>query len=219
MKIESSFTVPLKPEAAWPLLLDVPRMARSMPGAELTEIVDKLTYKGKVVVKLGPVRLTFSGEAKIEDLDDVGRRARVAAKGNDTGGRGYAQAKVDFAMVPEGSESRVNVVTDLQLAGAVAQYGRGAGLINAVASQLVGEFAENLRKDIGASQPAAPEPAAATATLPPADVAVPAPPPPPSSAPPAAAPAKELSGFGILGRALWSIVVGWFRRLTGARQS
>jgi hypothetical protein len=235
MEIKNSFTVPLPPERAWPLLLDVPRMARSMPGAELTETVDERTYRGKVVVKLGPVRLTFSGEAKIEDLDDAGRTARVVAKGNDTSGRGAANAKAAFALVPDPEGSRVEITSDVQLMGTVAQYARGGGLIAAVASQLIGQFAENLRRDIGADQPApapaaAPSPAAvspAPVAAEPAAAAAPVPPPEarptptPTPAPrPAPAPAKELSAFALLWGALKSIVGGWFQRLfSGGRRA
>lgn len=214
MEIKNAFTVPLPPEQAWPLLLDVPRMARSMPGAELTETVDDRTYRGKVVVKLGPVRLTFAGEAKIEDLDDAGRTARVVAKGNDTSGRGAANAKAAFRLVPDPEGSRVEITSDVQLMGTVAQYARGGGLIAAVASQLIGQFAENLRRDIGESQPAAapaaPEPASATAPLPPLE-ARPAPAPAPAPRP-SPGPVKELSAFALLWAALKSIIAGWFRR-------
>src|SRR5690242_7283676 len=179
MEIKNSFTVPLPPERAWPLLLDVPRMARSMPGAELIETVDERTYRGKVVVKLGPVRLTFSGEAKIEDLDDAARTARVVAKGNDTSGRGAANAKAAFALVPDAEGSRVDITSDVQLMGTVAQYARGGGLIAAVASQLIGQFAENLRRDIAAAPPA-PGTAAPAAAAPPAPAAAP---PAPAAAP------------------------------------
>jgi carbon monoxide dehydrogenase subunit G len=219
MEIKNSFTVPLQPEQAWPLLLDVPRMARSMPGAELTETVDDRTYRGKVVVKLGPVRLTFAGEAKIEDLDDAGRKARVVAKGNDTSGRGAASAKAAFALVPDPEGSRVEIVSDVQLMGTVAQYGRGGGLIAAVAGQLIGQFAENLRRDIAENQPAAPAAAAAPAVAAPppgagaAPTAAPAPAPTPRPTPAPAA--KELSAFGLIWGALKSIVGGWLRKLFG----
>src|SRR4051794_5219819 len=194
MKIENNFTVPLTPEEAWPLLLDVPRMARSMPGAELTETLGDHAYKGKVTVKLGPVRLTFAGEARIEQLDDATKSAKVAAKGADTSGRGHAQSKVDFRLVPDGTGTRVEIVTDLQLAGTVAQYGRGAGLIGAVANQLIGQFAENLRQDIEANRPA-PAAAPAPSAAPTAAAPSPAPPPPPPRPAPAPAPAEEISGF------------------------
>ena len=207
MQIQNSFTVPVEPATAWRLLLDVPRMARCMPGASLTEAREDRSYAGNVVVKLGPVRLAFAGEARITELDEAGRRAKVEAKGSDTKGRGSAQAKLDFVLVAEGTGTRVDVTTDLQLTGSVAQYGRGAGLIREVANQLVGEFAGNLARDIAASE--APPPVAPASAGQSADAA-PAASSAPVSAPPAATP---VSGLGILARSLRALIGDWLKRL------
>ena len=199
MQIENSFVVPVDPATAWRVLLDVPRMARCMPGATLAEARDDRSYAGNVVVKLGPVRLTFAGEARITELDETARRAKVEGKGNDTKGRGSAQAKLDFVLVPDGAGTRVVVATDLQLTGSVAQYGRGAGLIKEVANQLVGEFAGNLARDIAASEPS---PAARS-------------PDAPQATPLPAAPPRAVSGLGILVRALRAIIGDWLKRVLG----
>jgi uncharacterized protein len=208
MLIESSFTVPVDAATAWRLLLDVPRMARCMPGATLTDARDGRSFAGNVAVKLGPVRLTFAGEARITELDDAGQRAKVEAKGSDTKGRGSAQAKLDFALAPAGTATRVAVTTDLQLTGSVAQYGRGAGLIKEVANQLIAEFAGNLAREIAANEmaPAPPGPAvpaAPSSASPPSPVS-------PASPGPAAAP---VSGLRVLVSALRALIVGWLKRV------
>src|SRR5258708_22004329 len=157
MQIQNSFSVPVDRATAWRLLLDVPRMARAMPGARLIEERPDRSYRGEVAVKLGPVRLAFAGEARITALDEAAYQAKVEAKGSDTKGRGSAQAKLAFALVPEEGATRVEIATDLQLVGAVAQYGRSAGLIKELANQLVGEVAANLRREIAEAEPPAPE--------------------------------------------------------------
>ena len=48
MEFDNSFDIPLAPDQAWPILMDVPRIAPCMPGAELTEIIDAQNYKGKI---------------------------------------------------------------------------------------------------------------------------------------------------------------------------
>jgi carbon monoxide dehydrogenase subunit G len=201
MQIENSFVVPIDPATAWRVLLDVPRMARCMPGATLTEARDDRSYAGNVVVKLGPVRLTFAGEARITELDETARRAKVEGKGNDTKGRGSAQAKLDFVLVPDGAGTRVVVATDLQLTGSVAQYGRGAGLIKEVANQLVGEFAGNLARDIAASEP---PPAARS-------------PDAPQATPLPAAPPRAVSGLTILVKAMRALIGDWLKRVFAGR--
>jgi|SRR5579864_4144374 len=145
MEIKNNFVVPLPPDEAWKVLINIPRIAPCMPGAELTKIIDERSFKGNVAVKLGPVALVFSGTAKFEEVDDQAHCARVKAQGSDTKGRGGASAAVSFALsaVPEGT--RVDVVTDISLSGMVAQYGRGIGIIQALATQLVNQFAAALR--------------------------------------------------------------------------
>jgi carbon monoxide dehydrogenase subunit G len=148
MKIDVSFTVPVPPDVAWPLLLDVPRIAPCVPGAALTEDLGEGRYKGEATVKVGPVQLTFAGEAKITDIDEANRSARVVAKGMDRKGRGSASATADFKLHPDGDGTRVDVATDVQLVGAVAQYGRATGLVKDIAAQIVDQFAANLRAEI-----------------------------------------------------------------------
>lgn len=155
MKIDVSFSVPVPPEKAWPLLLDVPKIVPCLPGASLTADLGDHRYKGQATVKVGPVQLTFAGEAQITDIDAVARTARVLAKGADAKGRGSASATADFSLQPEGEGTLITVVTDLQLVGAVAQYGRAQGLIKEIANQIVGQFAANLRSEIMAAMPVA----------------------------------------------------------------
>jgi carbon monoxide dehydrogenase subunit G len=194
MQIEISFGVPAPVERAWAILTDVPRIVPCMPGAQLTEIVDPCTFRGTATVKIGPMQLSFAGEAKIEEQDATARRVRVAARGNDTKGRGGAQAKLGFVLVPEAAGTRVDITTDLQLNGAVAQYGRGVGLIKEIANQLVGQFAANLKTQI--DQEPAPAPALAAT---------------PAAAAPAPA-ATPISGIRLVLAALRALLARWLGR-------
>jgi carbon monoxide dehydrogenase subunit G len=162
MQFENTFEIPLPPDQAWPLLLDIRRIAPCMPGAELTEVVDDQTYKGRISVRLGPVALTFAGTVVFEVIDAASRTARVRAQGTDAKGRGGAQATAAFRAEPVPAGTRVLVNTDLTLSGAVAQYGRGAGIVQATAGQLMAQFAEALKAQL-AAQPEVPvtEPAQA----------------------------------------------------------
>lgn len=148
MEFDNAFEVPLPPEDAWPVLMDIPRIAPAMPGAQLTEVVDDKTYKGNIAVRLGPVALTFAGTVIFEEIDNASRTARVRAQGNDNKGRGSAQALATFKLEPTAAGSKVLVHSDVTLSGAVAQYGRGVGMIQATAAALMNQFANNLKKQL-----------------------------------------------------------------------
>jgi len=200
MEFDNSFEVPLPPDEAWKVLLDIERIAPCMPGAELTEVVDQNTYKGKIGVRLGPVALTFAGIVKFEQIDGATRSARVAAQGTDAKGRGGANAASLFRLEPTAGGSKVLVHTNLTLSGAVAQYGRGVGIIQATAAQLIKQFANNLKAEFASAPPAAPSPAAA---VPAAGVTrAPAPPPPA---------ARPISGFSLMARVIWDAIVRLFK--------
>jgi carbon monoxide dehydrogenase subunit G len=167
MEFDNSFEVPLPPEQAWPVLMNIQGIAPCMPGAQLTDVVDDKTYKGNIAVRLGPVALTFAGLVKFEEIDNANHTARVRAQGNDAKGRGSAQAAATFRLEPSAGGSKVLVHTDLSLSGAVAQYGRGVGMIQATATALMNQFANNLKKQISSppaenADPAAVKPISAT---------------------------------------------------------
>lgn len=133
--------------------MDVARLAPCMPGAELTEITDARNYKGKISVRLGPVSLAFAGKVQLGDIDEAKRSARLTAQGSDARGRGGANATASFKVEAEKSGSIVLIHTDLMLSGAVAQYGRGVGMIQATAAQIIGQFAANLHAQLARRPP------------------------------------------------------------------
>src|SRR6202171_4411753 len=145
MEFDNSFEVPLPPAQAWPVLMDIKRIAPCMPGAELTEVVDPTTYKGKISVRLGPVSLAFAGLVRFEEIDDQQHTARVKAQGTDAKGRGGANATASFRLEPTATGSKVMVHTDLTLSGLVAQYGRGVGVVQTTAGKLMQQFADALK--------------------------------------------------------------------------
>jgi uncharacterized protein len=148
MKLENSFEVPAPPEQAWALLMDVPRVIPCMPGATLDEAVDDASWKATMAVKLGPISLSFKTDVKREETDETARRATLSAKAREARGRGNASATIESSLTPQNGGTRIDIVTDLQLAGAVAQYGRG--LVQDVSAQLVTQFAECLKAQLAA---------------------------------------------------------------------
>lgn len=225
MDLQNIFEVPLPPDRAWAVLMDIERIAPCMPGAELLETVDPQSYKGKVSVRLGPVALSFSGIARFVEIVAAEHRARVEAQGTDSKGRGGANATIRFALAPSGTGTRVTVDTQLNLSGAVAQYGRGAGMIQSVAGQLIGQFAKNLANEIAAEPPPAapvveiapvamaPDAPATAAVAETVTEAAPVVPPAPAQPRPRPAPAKPISGFSLFFAALLS----WLRGVFGGK--
>ncbi|HEU4396941.1 MAG TPA: SRPBCC family protein [Actinomycetota bacterium] len=232
MRIENVVEVDAPVDRVWALVNDIPRVAPCMPGAALTGVVDEKTYEGTVAVKLGPLRMTYKGKVVIEEVDETGRSARLAASGKDTKGAGTARATVETRLEPVGdAHTRMSVTSDVQLTGRVASFGRG-GAINDVATRLFGEFADCLRATLEAEgAPAAaeeePVPAAPAVETPAATVTPGAAPihTTPAPAAPTQAPrpldAGSLAGTVAKGRlrAFFQAIAAFFRRLLGRRSS
>jgi carbon monoxide dehydrogenase subunit G len=151
MQLEHSFEVAASRETAWNLLMDVPRVVPCMPGAQLTETVDNSNWKAKVSVKLGPIALQFAADVARTEVDTAANRVVLTTTAREVRGRGGAQAAIESKLTDLGpAHTRVDVVTDLSLSGSVAQYGRG--IVQDVAGQMVGKFADCLQKQLVGSE-------------------------------------------------------------------
>ena len=146
MLITNDFEVAQPVEKVWRFFGDIPQVATCLPGAELTEDLGGEKYKGRVAVRMGPVRLQFAGTAEIADRDEAAKRLVVNAAGAEARGRGQASMVVTATLVRSGRGTRVNVTQDLQLSGAAAQYGRG--MISDVTSVLMRDFAGTMQDRI-----------------------------------------------------------------------
>jgi len=179
MKIEDEFRVDVPIDEAWKVLLDLERIAPCMPGAQLQE-VEGDEYRGIVKIKVGPITAQYKGVATITEADEAAHKVVLQAEGRDTRGQGTASATVTATLTTDGPGTVVHIDTDLNVTGKVAQFGRG--VMADVSSKLLGQFAQNLERDVlsGSAAAAAEEPASASAE-----------PTPIASAPSAAAAATE----------------------------
>jgi carbon monoxide dehydrogenase subunit G len=152
IKIENGFHVQASIEETWQLLNNIPLIVPCLPGAELTEMVDERNFKGVAKIKIGPVQLQFVGLAELYDVDDANHASRMRAKANDAKGRGNVQVDMAFRLTEYDAATAVHVVTELELKGSVAQYGRGAGLIKEIANQFTAQFARNFENLLAQSK-------------------------------------------------------------------
>jgi uncharacterized protein len=160
MQIENEFEVAAPPDRVFSFLLDVNRVVGCMPGAELSEVVDPDNFKGRVKIKVGPITVAYNGTARIAERDETARRAVLQADGRETTGPGSARASAVMTVVPAGSGSMVKLATDFNVAGRIANFGRG--VMEDVSRRLVGQMAQCIKSNLESeAAEAAPAPAAA----------------------------------------------------------
>src|ERR1700722_7512021 len=156
--LENSFTVPVSPERAWNVLLDVERIAPCMPGASVVSISDDGNeIEGQVKVKLGPLSLTYKGTAKFTEKDQENLTIAIEATGKETRGAGTASANVQAVLkAADIGSTLVSIHTSLNVTGRPAQFGRS--LLPEVSGKLIAQFASNLEALIASEGPAATTP-------------------------------------------------------------
>jgi len=162
MQIENSFAVRAEPDRVYAFLLDVNNVVSCVPGAELSEVVDPDTFKGKVRIKVGPVTVSYNGTARITSRDAETRTATLEAEGRETTGSGTAQATTNMAVAADGETSKVTLTTDFTVVGRIAQFGRG--IMEDVSRHLVGQAAECIQSKLEGPPPSATPSAEAPST-------------------------------------------------------
>jgi uncharacterized protein len=192
MEIEKRFVVRAPADLVWDFLTDPYKVARCLPGAAITETLDPRTYAGTMTVKVGPVTAAYRGKLRFDRLDAEAREAELSASGQETRGKGGADMRMRSRVDPKTEEeTEVTVVSDVNVVGVLAQFGRG--MIQDVSDQLFQKFTAAMSRELEA-------PAAVAAPAPPA-----ASPPAPAPAAPepviATPPAEDVLDVGALGAA------------------
>jgi uncharacterized protein len=146
MELVNEFRVPVSADTAWKVLTDVERVAPCIPGAQLLS-VDGDDFTGAVKVKVGPITVSYRGDATFQEKDEAAQRVAIKANGKETRGSGTAAALVTAQLKDEGSSGTlVSITTDLTISGKAAQFGRG--VLADVSGHLIEQFAKNLEADL-----------------------------------------------------------------------
>jgi carbon monoxide dehydrogenase subunit G len=147
MDVTNQFEIDAAPEAAWDLLLNVPRVLPCMPGAELIETVSDNEWRARLSTRLGAMKLGFDADVTREAIDQDRRTVALKAVARERSGRGGAEARIVNQLEASGGRTVVHVATALSLTGAVARFGRHA-LIRDLAAQMTEQFAANLEREL-----------------------------------------------------------------------
>ena len=210
VRLEKTFPLPGSADTAWAVLQDIDGVAACMPGAKITEHIDAQHFKGTVSVKFGPASMAFRGEVEILSLDAAAKTLRLVGKGTDTSGSSAASMDLTARVEPvDAGSSNLVGASEVSMSGKAATF--GGRIMDAVADQLLKQFASNFAARVQAMQSQAPPsdasgPDAEANAGPLIDVA------PPASEPPAA---SQLNAFA-LG---WAILRDWLRSVFGARRA
>ncbi|MBN8938126.1 MAG: SRPBCC family protein [Rhizobiales bacterium] len=159
-QIKQVFTVRHPRPVVWAQFQDLPKVVQCLPGASLTELTSPEHAKGRMTVKLGPVKADFDGEMDIA-ADEATYTGTIVGTGTAKSHGSRAKGDVRYGLEPtaDGAGTTVSVLVDYTLSGSLAQFARG-GIVDAVADQICKAFAANLEQQLNAASAAAAPPAA-----------------------------------------------------------
>jgi carbon monoxide dehydrogenase subunit G len=195
-KIEQRFEVKAPVERVWNYMIDPQRVVQCLPGAELLEQQDERTFLGAIKVKVGPLAMSYKGQAKFTEINEETHQVRMVGDAREVGGSGSTKVSMLSTVSPLASGGcEVLVNADIDLVGKIVQFGRG--MIEEVSRQMFRQFSTCVRTQLEVAdepQPQSPDEPVVQ-------------PPQPETKPVSAAP--------LAFRALWAIIVRFFRRLLG----
>ena len=189
-KIEERFEVQAPVERVWKYLIDPQRVVECLPGAELLEQQDEQNFTGAIKVKVGPLSMSYKGNAKFTEVNEQMHQVRMVGDAREVGGSGSTKVSMlsTVAALPSGT-SEVSVVADIELVGKIVQFGRG--MIEEVSRQMFRQFSNCVKQHLEVTED--PQPSVAT--------------------PEAPVETKAVAAAPLAFRALWAIIARFFRRL------
>lgn len=190
-KIEERFEVQAPVERVWKYLIDPARVVECLPGAELLEMKDEHNFTGVIKVKVGPLSMSYKGNAKFTEVNEQTHQVRMVGDAREVGGSGSTKVTMLSAVAPlaaGGSEVVVNA--EVELVGRIVQFGRG--MIEEVSRQMFRQFSTCVKAKLEVVEEAQPA----------------------ESAPPVGE-TKAVAAAPLAFRALWAIIVRFFRGLFG----
>ncbi|MGD9840081.1 MAG: SRPBCC family protein [Afipia sp.] len=154
MKIEKNFDLHHPRDVVWHKMNDVYVVADCLPGASIVEKLDDNRYKGRMSVKVGPMAAAFDGEIGI-DSKPQDWTAIVSGKGADTRSSSRASGSMTYRLdVASPGKTKVAIVSEINLAGPLAQFGKGA-IIQEIASRITADFVKNFEAHLASATPGA----------------------------------------------------------------
>ena len=147
MKFSQRAVIPVAREPLWDFLMDVPKVARSLPGVETVSQIDDTTYQGTLKVRVGPISLNLQGKIIVEQRDRGIWRAALRAEASDRMAAGAVKGKTNMELKEiSPKETELFVETDVNILGKIGEFGQP--IIRKKADQMLQEFVENIKKQL-----------------------------------------------------------------------
>lgn len=147
MKFSQTAQIPVAREPLWDFLMDVPKVAKSLPGVESVSKIDDTTYEGALIVRVGPIKLNLQGKIILEEQNKNDWRAALRAEAKDRMAAGAVNGKTSMTLKELGAnQTELVVETDVNILGKIGEFGQP--IIRKKADAMLKEFVDNIKKQL-----------------------------------------------------------------------
>jgi carbon monoxide dehydrogenase subunit G len=140
VQLDHSFSTGKPADYNWDAVLDLDRIIPCVEGGKVIERESPDLAKAEIKVKMGAMSMTFKGTVEVAAKDETEHRAVLRIKSKDTGGSGYANADIAFALNDGGG----TIHTEAKITGKAASMGEG--VVSTVLDALIKDFTTKLAR-------------------------------------------------------------------------
>lgn len=145
-EILECFDLPCPATEVWTLMIDLPSIARCLPGAFVTS-VEEGHVKGGISLKFGPMQAAFEGVASLT-IDETNRTATLNGSGQDRLSQSRASGTISYRIESiDNQSSRVHIDMTYGLQGPLAQFSR-SGMVKDFVRRMMKIFAQNIEHSL-----------------------------------------------------------------------
>jgi uncharacterized protein len=143
MKIVGTHQILAPREVVFRALSDPQILQRCIPGCESLALTAENTYVATMKAGIGPVKGTFKGNVRLEDMQPP-THYRMIVDGK--GGPGFVKGEGEFNLTESDGGTAIAYEGELKVGGVIA--GVGQRMIEAAAKMLAAQFFNSLDKEI-----------------------------------------------------------------------
>lgn len=143
MDMQGEYRIPASRETVWEALNDPEVLKASITGCQsLEKTEDGDGFTAKVTAKVGPVKATFGGSVRLENVN-APESYTIVGEGKG-GAAGFAKGSADVNLEADGDDTVLRYTVKAQVGGKLAQL--GARLVDSTAHKYAKEFFDTFAK-------------------------------------------------------------------------
>lgn len=151
IEFQENFSVAAPIDKVWDFIMTPENVAKCMPGAALTELLDDKKFAGNIKVKIGAITARYEGTISYAEADKAAYRVVMIPEAKEKGG-GTVAGRIDTQLIAVSSgETAVQCHSSVDMTGRIVQVGRG--MIDGVADQIFKKFVKNVKLLLEAPEP------------------------------------------------------------------